>query len=196
MSFVTVLKKLFGDKSTRDLKAIQPILAKIKEQIPVVEKLDNDGLRARINEVRADIAAATAADNEAIAKLRGEVEALPFDQRQPLWDQIDAHEKKILDIIEDKLNEHLPVVFATMRETAHRFATNDIIEVTATQFDRDLAGQGREFVAIEGDKAYWKNRWMAGGNEVKWDMTHYEVQLIGGIVLHQGKIAEMATGRG
>ena len=196
MSFVTVLKKLFGDKSTRDLKAIQPILAKIKEQIPVVEKLDNDGLRARINEVRADIAAATAADNEAIAKLRGEVEALPFDQRQPLWDQIDAHEKKILDIIEDKLNEHLPVVFATMRETAHRFATNDIIEVTATQFDRDLAGQGREFVAIEGDKAYWKNRWMAGGNEVKWDMTHYEVQLIGGIVLHQGKIAEMATGEG
>ena len=154
MSFVTVLKKLFGDKSTRDLKAIQPILAKIKEQIPVVEKLDNDGLRARINEVRADIAAATAADNEAIAKLRGEVEALPFDQRQPLWDQIDAHEKKILDIIEDKLNEHLPVVFATMRETAHRFATNDIIEVTATQFDRDLAGQGREFVAIEGDTAY------------------------------------------
>ena len=196
MSFVTVLKKLFGDKSTRDLKAIQPILAKIKEQIPVVEKLDNDGLRARINEVRADIAAATAADNEAIAKLRGEVEAPPFDQRQPLWDQIDAHEKKILDIIEDKLNEHLPVVFATMRETAHRFATNDIIEVTATQFDRDLAGQGREFVAIEGDKAYWKNRWMAGGNEVKWDMTHYEVQLIGGIVLHQGKIAEMATGEG
>ena len=196
MSFVTVLKKLFGDKSTRDLKAIQPILAKIKEQMPEVEKLDNDGLRARINGVRADIAEATKADNEAIAKLRTEVEALPFDQRQPLWDQIDAHEKKILDIIEDKLNENLPLVFATVRETAKRFAASDTIEVTATQFDRDLAGQGREFVTIEGDKAIWKNRWMAGGNEVKWDMTHYEVQLIGGIVLHQGKIAEMATGEG
>ena len=196
MSFVTVLKKLFGDKSTRDLKAIQPILAKIKEQMPEVEKLDNDGLRARINGVRADIAEATKADNEAIAKLRTEVEALPFDQRQPLWDQIDAHEKKILDIIEDKLNENLPLVFATVRETAKRFAASDTIEVTATQFDRDLAGQGREFVTIEGDKAIWKNRWMAGGNAVTWDMTHYEVQLIGGIVLHQGKIAEMATGEG
>ena len=94
MSFVTVLKKLFGDKSTRDLKAIQPILAKIKEQIPEIEKLDNDGLRDRINQVRRDIANATEADNQAIAKLRNEVEGLPFDQRQPLWDQIDAHEKK------------------------------------------------------------------------------------------------------
>ena len=196
MSFVTVLKKIFGDKSTRDLKAIQPILAKIKEQMPEVEKLDNDALRARIDMVRSDIAAATEPDNQAIAKLRADVESLPFDERQPLWDQIDAHEKKILDIIEDKLNEHLPVVFATIRETAHRFATNETIEVTATQFDRDLAGQGREFVTIEGDKAIWKNHWMAGGNEVTWDMTHYDVQLIGGIVLHQGKIAEMATGEG
>jgi len=196
MSFVTVLKKIFGDKSTRDLKAIQPILAKIKEQMPEVQKLDNDALRARIDQVRRDIAAATQADNDAIAKLRGEVESLPFDERQPIWDQIDAHEKKILDIIEDKLNENLPVVFATVRETAHRFATNETIEVTATDFDRELAGQGREFVSIEGDKAIWKNHWMAGGNEVKWDMTHYDVQLIGGIVLHQGKIAEMATGEG
>ncbi len=196
MSFVTVLKKLFGDKSTRDLKAIQPILAKIKEQIPEIEKLDNDGLRDRINQVRRDIANATEADNQAIAKLRNEVEGLPFDQRQPLWDQIDAHEKKILDIIEDKLNENLPVVFATVRETAKRFAKSPTIEVTATEFDRDLAGQGREFVSIEGDKAIWKNHWIAGGNEVVWDMTHYDVQLIGGIVLHQGKIAEMATGEG
>ncbi|MDE6574459.1 MAG: preprotein translocase subunit SecA [Muribaculaceae bacterium] len=196
MSFTSILKKLFGDKSTRDLKAIQPILQKIKEQMPLVEKLDNDGLRNKINEVRADIAAATQADNDAIAKLKNDVETLSFEERQPLWDQIDAHEKKILDIIEDKLNEHLPVVFATVRETAKRFASSDTIEVTATDFDRDLAGNGREFVSIEGDKAIWKNRWIAGGNEVKWDMAHYEVQLIGGIVLHQGKIAEMATGEG
>ncbi len=196
MSFTTILKKLFGDKSSRDLKAIQPILSKVKEQIPVMEKLDNDGLRAKINEVRADIAAATQQDNDAIAKLRAEVEELPFEQRQPLWDKIDVHEKSILDIIEDKLNEHLPVVFAAVRETAARFAKNETIEVTATDFDRNLAGEGRSFVSIECDKAIWKNHWMAGGNEVTWDMTHYDVQLIGGIVLHQGKIAEMATGEG
>ncbi|MDE6208011.1 MAG: preprotein translocase subunit SecA [Muribaculaceae bacterium] len=196
MSFTNFLKKVFGDKSSRDLKAIQPILQKIKAEMPEVEKLDTDGLRARIAGVRADIAAATAADNEAIAKLRADVEELPFEQRQPIWDEIDAHEKKILDIIEDKLNEHLPVVFAVVRETARRFAENEYIEVIATDFDRELAGQGREFVRIEGDKAIWHNRWMAGGNEMVWDMAHYDVQLIGGIVLTQGKIAEMATGEG
>ena len=196
MSFTSILKTIFGDKSTRDLKAIQPILAKVKEQIPVMEKLDNDALRQKITDVRADIAAATKADNEAIEKIRHEVEELPFDERQPLWDKIDAHEKKVLEIIEDKLNEHLPVVFAAVRETAARFAKNETVVVTATQFDRDLAGEGREFVTIEGDKAIWKNHWTAGGNDMTWDMVHYDVQLIGGIVLHQGKIAEMATGEG
>ena len=196
MSFTSFLKKVFGDKSSRDLKAIAPILQQIKDKIPEVQKLDNDGLRHAIDAVRADIAAATKEDNDAIAQLREEVESLAFDKRQPLWDRIDAHEKKILDIIEDKLNEHLPTVFATVRETAARFAASDTIEVTATDFDRELAGQGREFVTIEGDKAIWKNRWIAGGNEIKWDMAHYDVQLIGGIVLHQGKIAEMATGEG
>ena len=196
MSFTSILKTIFGDKSTRDLKAIQPILAKVKEQIPVMEKLDNDALRQKITDVRADIAAATKADNEAIEKIRHEVEELPFDERQPLWDKIDAHEKKVLEIIEDKLNEHLPVVFAAVRETAARFAKNETVVVTASQFDRDLAGEGREFVSIEGDKAIWKNHWTAGGNDMTWDMVHYDVQLIGGIVLHQGKIAEMATGEG
>ena len=172
MSFTTVLKKIFGDKSTRDLKSIQPILAKIKEQIPLMEQLDNDALRAKITEVRADIAAATKEDHDAIEKIRVEVEELPFEKRQPLWDKLDEHEKKILDIIEDKLNEHLPVVFAAVRETAARFARNETIEVTATQFDRDLAGQGREFVTIEGDKAIWKNHWMAGGNEMKIGRAH------------------------
>ncbi|MBD5219206.1 MAG: preprotein translocase subunit SecA [Bacteroidales bacterium] len=198
MSFTSILKKLFGDKSTRDLKAIAPILQKCKEQIPVAEQKSIDELRAAIDSVRADIAAAVAADEAAIAEIRTNVEDLPFDERQPLWDKIDAHEKSILDILEDKLNEHLPVVFATLRETAKRFANaeNGELTVTATDFDRDLAGQGREFVRIEGDKAIWQNHWMAGGNEVTWDMAHYDVQLIGGIVLHQGKIAEMATGEG
>ena len=196
MSFSSILKKVFGDKSSRDLKTIAPILKAVKEKIPEVQQLDNDGLRHCIDSVRADIAAATQADKEAADKLRADVESLPFDKRQPLWDQIDAHEKKILDIIEDKLNEHLPLVFATVRETAARFAKSDTIEVTATAFDRELAGQGRDFVTIDGDKAIWKNHWMAGGNELTWDMVHYDVQLIGGIVLHQGKIAEMATGEG
>ena len=196
MSFTSFLKKVFGDKSTRDLKAIAPILQKVKEKIPEVQKLDNDGLRRQIDLVREDIKSATAAATEAIAQLRAEVDTLPFEKRQPLWDKIDEHEKKILDIIEDKLNEHLPIVFATVRETSARFAASETIEVTATDFDRELAGQGRDFVSIEGDKAIWRNHWQAGGNEVKWDMTHYDVQLIGGIVLHQGKIAEMATGEG
>ena len=196
MSITSILKKVFGDKSSRDLKAIRPILERIKERIPEVEKMSNDELRAQISNVRADIAAAIQADQTEIDTLRQQVEQLPFDERQPLWNKIDSHEKKILDIIEDKLNEHLPIVFATLRETAGRFAASETIEVTATDFDRDLAGQGREFITIEGDKAIWKNHWMAGGNEVKWDMKHYDVQLIGGIVLHQGKIAEMATGEG
>ena len=196
MSVTSFLKKIFGDKSVRDLKAIQPKLKAIKDEMPRIAALDNDGLRREIDNVRAAIAQATADDRAAIEKLREEVESLPFDKRQPLWDKIDAHEKSILDIIENQLNEHLPVVFATVRETAKRFAENETIVVTATDFDRELAGRGREFVSIDGDKAIWKNRWMAGGNEIVWDMAHYDVQLIGGIVLHEGKIAEMATGEG
>ncbi len=196
MSLTSIISKIFGDKSSRDLKAIRPIVAQIQAEGPRLAQLSNDELRAEIGKVRADLAAATAADREAIDALRNEVESLPFDKRQNLWDDIDRHEKNILETLENKLNEHLPVVFATMRETASRFAHNDTIEVTATELDRRLAGQGRDFVSIEGDKAIWRNRWVARGNEIKWDMVHYDVQLIGGIALHQGKIAEMATGEG
>ena len=196
MSFSNIIKKIFGDKSSRDLKAIRPILDKIKQEMPKVAQMDLDQLRAQIDSVRADIAKATANDQEQIDKLRKDVESLPFDKRQPVWDKIDEHEKKILDILEDQLNSHLPIVFAVMRETAARFAANETVTVTATDFDRELAGTGHQFVTIEGDKAIWKNHWMAGGNEIKWVMAHYDVQLIGGIVLHQGKIAEMATGEG
>ncbi|MCC8037435.1 MAG: preprotein translocase subunit SecA [Bacteroidales bacterium] len=196
MSLNTFLSKIFGNKSQRDLKEIQPIVDKIKALGPKMESLTNDQLRSQIDTVRADIAAAIANDEQQIAQTKEKIEDLPFDQRQPLWDKIDKWEKNILDTIEDKLNEHLPVVFAAMRETAARFAKNEVVEVTATQLDRDLATQGRDFVSIEGDKALWKNHWIAGGNEIKWDMIHYDVQLIGGVVLHQGKIAEMATGEG
>ena len=196
MSLTGFLSKVFGNKSQRDLKAIRPIVDKIKALGPEMQGLTNDQLRDRISAVRADIAAAIAGHRKAIEDTKIKIETLPFDQRQPLWDSIDKHEKEILDIIEDKLNGHLPVVFAAMRETAARFAANETVEVTATQMDRDLAAQGRDFVTIEGDKAMWHNHWIAGGNEIKWDMVHYDVQLIGGVVLHQGKIAEMATGDG
>ncbi len=196
MAFSSFLSKIFGNKSQRDLREIQPILDKIKAEIPKLTSLSNDELRGVITNVREDIKNSIAADTEFITNTKKEIETLPFDKRQPLWDDIDKHEKKILDTIEDKLNEHLPVVFAAIRETASRFAANETIEVTASQLDRDLAAQGKDFVTIDGDKAIYKNRWIAGGNEIVWDMVHYEVQLIGGIVLHQGKIAEMATGEG
>ena len=196
MSFTSFLSKIFGNKSQRDLKEIKPIIDKINAIGPTLKNLSADELRAKIDEVRADIAAAIKADEEAAKELREKIESLPFDQRQPLWDEIDKHEKNVLDIIETKLDEHLPIVFATMRETAARFAANETIEVTATDLDRELAAQGRDFISIDGDKALWKNHWQAGGNEITWDMVHYDVQLIGGVVLHSGKIAEMATGEG
>ena len=196
MSFVSFLNKIFGNKSQRDLKEIQPLVDKIKKIEPEIQSLNNDELREKIDTIRVDINESINDLQNRIEDLKQEVEQLPFSERQAIWDEIDKYEKEILDIIEDKLNEHLPVVFAVIRETASRFAKNDVVEVTANDFDRELAGQGKDFITIEGDKALWKNRWMAGGNEIKWDMIHYDVQLIGGIVLHQGKIAEMATGEG
>ena len=196
MSLNSFLSKIFGNKSDRDLREIKPIVDKIEALSEELKQLTPDELRAKIDAVRADIREAVKADEDAITEKRIEIENLPIDKRQPLWDEIDKHEKNILDTIEKKLDEHLPVVFATMRETAARFAANPTVEVTARDLDRELAAQGRDFVTIEGDKAIYKNHWMAGGNEITWDMVHYHVQLIGGVVLHQGKIAEMATGEG
>ena len=196
MSVLGILQKMFGDKSSRDRKRLQPVVDKINALRPKMEALSNDELRAQIDQVRADIDAATADHNKAIAEIRAKVETVPFEERQPLWDEIDSHEKKILEAIDEQLRKNLEIVFATLRETAARFAHNEVIEVTATQMDRDLAAQGRDFVSIEGDKALWKNHWMAGGSEITWDMVHYDVQLMGGTVLYEGKIAEMATGEG
>ncbi len=196
MSFTSFITKLFGNKSTRDLKEIEPIVKQIDALEPEVKKLTIDQLRDRISDIRADIRNAVAPQKEENDRLKIEVEELPFDERQPVWDKIDRNEKIMLDTIEDKLNGHLPMVFAVVRETAARFAANETIVVKATELDRELAAQGKDFVSIDGENAIWKNHWMAGGNEIKWDMVHYRVQLIGGIVLHQGKIAEMATGEG
>ena len=197
MSLASILSKFFGNKSQRDLKEIQPIVDKINAMEGWLKELSVDQLRERIDIVRADIATSIKADEDAVAQIKEEIETLPFDQRQPLWDKIDKHEKNIIDTLEVKLNDHLPEVFAVMRETASRFANNETIVVKATDLDRELAGKGCDFVSIdENGNAVWRNQWMAGGNLIKWDMKHYDVQLIGGIVLHQGKIAEMATGEG
>ena len=196
MGFNDFIKSLFGDKSRRDLKKIMPIVDKIKAVYPEIEKLTNDELRARIDDVRASLRECVAPERAKIAELKEHVETLEYEEREPVWEQIDKLEKEVLEKLEVQLDEVLPVVFAVVKDTARRFAQNETIEVTATQFDRDLAAQGKDFLEIDGDKAIYFNHWVAGGNEVTWDMVHYDVQLIGGIVLHKGKIAEMATGEG
>jgi len=196
MSLISFLSNIFGNKAQRDMREIRPIVDQINALGPKMQAMSNDELRAAITEVRTDIKNSIAPFEKEIADTKERIETLPIDQRQPLWDSIDKNEKQILDTLEERLDHHLPVVYAALRETAARFAHNEFVEVTATQMDRDLAAQGRDFVSIEGDKALYRNQWMAGGNMIKWDMIHYDVQLIGGIVLHQGKIAEMATGEG
>ena len=153
-------------------------------------------LRVLISKVRADIAASISDDEKAIAEIKKSIEDMPIDSRQSSWDDVDKHEKAILETLDNKLDYHLPLVFAAVRETAKRFAGNAEFRVPATQLDRDLAAAGRDFVRIEDGMAVWQNHWVAAGNEMTWDMIHYPVQVYGGAVLHEGKIAEMATGEG
>ena len=197
MNFTKLLKSLFGDKSTRDMKLIQPFVEKVKAVSPEIEKLDNDALRARTQEIRKRIQESANEKRKQIDELKATIEDTPIDERADIFAQIDKIEKEILDIFEEKLNEAMPEVFAIVKETAKRFATNEETVVTATDFDRDLAADPRkDFITIDGDKAIYHNHWTAGGNDLKWEMIHYDVQLFGGVVLHQGKIAEMATGEG
>ena len=197
MNFTKILKSLFGDKSTRDMKLIQPFVEKVKAVSPEIEKLDNDALRARTQEIRKHIQESAVEKRKQIDDLKATIEDTPIDERADIFAQIDKIEKEILDIFEEKLNEVMPEVFAIVKETAKRFATNEETVVTATDFDRELAADPRkDFITIDGDKAIYHNHWTAGGNDLKWEMVHYDVQLFGGVVLHQGKIAEMATGEG
>ena len=195
MGLNTFLKSLFGDKSTRDMKLIQPVVEKIKAAYPEIKALDNDALRARTKEIQRYVQDSAAEQKKQIEELRAKIEDTPIDERETIFNQIDKLEKEVLDIYEKSLNEVLPVAFSIMKDTARRFAENDEIVVTANDFDRELATT-KDFVRIDGDKAIYSNHWMAGGNDMKWDMVHYDVQLFGGVVLHQGKIAEMATGEG
>ena len=197
MNFNKLLKSLFGDKSSRDMKLIQPIVEKVKAVYPEVEKLSNDSLRARTQQIRQEVQGAAQSQKDQIAELKAKIEDTPIDEREEIFNKVDKLEKEILDIYEQKLNEVLPEVFAIVKETARRFAQNEETIVTATDFDRELAADPRkDFITIEGDMAVYHNHWTAGGNDLKWEMVHYDVQLFGGVVLHQGKIAEMATGEG
>lgn len=189
------LSKLFGNKSTRDMKLIQPLVEKVKDVYPAIQALDNDALRAKTNELKEKVQHSADDLKEKIQALKDKIEETPIEDRAVIFDQIDKLEKDVLERYEGVLNEIQPEAFAIVKETARRLAENEEVVVTANDFDRDLAAK-HDFVRIEGDKAIYQNHWVAGGNDLKWNMVHYDVQLFGGIVLHQGKIAEMATGEG
>ena len=195
MGFNEFLAKIFGNKAQRDLKEVSPVVNKIKEIYPTIEKLSHDELRARTAAIRQQLQDAVKKERARIEEIRAEVEHTELDKREKLYKEIDELDKKILDTLEVELDKVLPEVFAIVKDTARRLTENETIEVIANDFDRQLAIK-HDFVTIEGDKAIYRNEWEAGGNMHKWNMIHYDVQLFGGVVLHKGKIAEMATGEG
>ncbi|MCW3785417.1 preprotein translocase subunit SecA [Plebeiibacterium sediminum] len=192
-----IVTKLFGSKYDRDLKELNPIVDLVKAVSPEIEKLSNDELRQRSEGLKAKIQASVKDDQDKIASLKAKIEAnsIGIAEREKIYNEIDKIEKEIEEKIEAVLTEILPEAFAILKDTARRFTQNETVEVTASDFDRDLAAK-HDFVEIDNDKAIWYNSWEAGGNTVTWEMIHYDVQLFGGVALHQGKIAEMATGEG
>ena len=196
MALVDIIKKVFGSKSERDMKQVKPILEKVLAAYKDIDKLSNDELRARTEDLKKKIREREEPFEKRIAEIKEHLESdIPVSEKEKLATESDKLVKEEDEEIEKVLNEILPEAFAIMKSTARRFAQNPVVEVTANDFDRNLS-TSRDFVKIEGDKALWQNHWIAGGNEVTWDMVHYDVQIIGGIVLHQGRIAEMATGEG
>ena len=197
MSFVNKTLSFFlGNKEVRDLKEINPFVAKIGTESALVASLSNDALRDKTAELKQIIRGFITDEEKQVIEIRVQAEKEEdVNRKEDLYNQIDKIDKLILEKIEEKLDELLPVAFAIVKETARRFKENEVLEVTAREWDRDLAAT-RPSITVKGDKAYWNNRWMAGGNEILWDMVHYDVQLIGGVALHKGKIAEMATGEG
>ena len=195
MNFVEIITKLFGNKAQKDMRAIQPIVDRIKASYEEIDALSNDELRAHSWALMDKLQAAVKDRKDRIAELKASIEGTPIEKREKIYNEVDKLEKEIKEEYERVLNEILPEAFAIVKSAARRFAQNETVEVTANDMDRDLAANN-DFVEIDGDKAIWHNHWMAGGNEITWDMIHYDVQLFGGVVLHQGKIAEMATGEG
>ena len=197
MNFNKFLKSLFGDKSSRDMRLIQPLVETVKKAYPDIQKLSNDELRAKTKEIQKYVQDSAKEQKDKIAELKGKIEETAIDEREPIFEEIDKLEKEALEIYEKALNEVMPTAFSIVKDTARRFAENEEVVVTANDFDRELAADpSKDFVTIDGDKAIYHNHWTAGGNDLKWEMVHYDVQLFGGIALHQGKIAEMATGEG
>src|SRR5574344_229894 len=195
MNIGSIIGKLFGTKSERDLKEILPYVEKIKVVYPSIEKLSNDELRERTQNIRAEIKNSAASEYAKIAELKESIDSTDLQDREKLYAEIDKLESQALDNISAALDTFLPEVFSIIKDTARRFKENSDIVVTANEFDKQLA-VNHDFVDIDGDKAIYHNEWTAGGNTIKWDMVHYDVQLIGGVALHKGKIAEMATGEG
>ncbi len=194
----SLLKLFFGSKADKDRKAIQPIVDKILAVYPQIQTLSDDELRARVTAFKELIRERLREDEDRIAELKAKLEAadVEIDEKERIATEIDRLKKHVNETIESVLNEILPEVFAIVKDTARRFAQNETITVTATDADRELAAQGKDFVRIDGDKAVYQNHWLAGGNEITWDMIHYDVQLFGGGALHKGNVAEMATGEG
>jgi len=196
-SFSDILKKLFGSKADRDMKEIRPILEKVLAAYDRIDKFSDDELRMEAERLKLNIRERISKDEARKAECRAQLQSVNIlpEEKEKLAGEVDKLTKKIDEEIEVVLNEILPDAFAIMKSTARRFAQNPTVTVTASDMDREFAAV-HDYVKIEGDKAVWDNHWMAGGNEITWDMVHYDVQLIGGIVLHQGKISEMATGEG
>ncbi|MEI6137729.1 MAG: preprotein translocase subunit SecA [Mariniphaga sp.] len=198
MSFLNkVLSSFFGNKSQKDIKEVMPVLQQIKQEYLRMPGLSNDELRTESALIRKKIRDYIKTEEDEIASLKEQAESgtLPLEEGEKIYDKVDKLEELILKRIEEVLNEVLPTAFAIVKDTARRFMQNEIIEVTTSDFDRDLSVT-KDFVEIDGDKAIYKNEWIAGGTLQKWNMLHYDVQLIGGIVLHSGKISEMGTGEG
>ncbi|MGB5430861.1 MAG: preprotein translocase subunit SecA, partial [Eudoraea sp.] len=192
----SVIKAFVGDKAKKDVKELQPLLKEIKSFEAAIESLDHNALRLKTKNFKQTIKKASEELQKQIDILKEEVKAsLDIDRNEEVYAEIDKLEDEVYKITEITLNKILPEAFAVIKETAKRFVNNETITVEATEFDRLLSGS-KEYVSLEGDNAVWKNSWDAAGKEVTWDMVHYDVQLIGGIALHQGKIAEMQTGEG
>jgi preprotein translocase subunit SecA len=197
MDVSKILGKFLGNKADRDMREVMPYVEKIKEAYTPLLELSHDQLREKSAELKQRVTDFVAEDKSTLEELKAKAEDPEVDvsEKEAIYKEIDSLEEKIDEAYEVVLNEILPEAFALIKETARRFKENEEIEVTALDYDRTLAAS-RESVAIKGNRAIWQNRWMAGGNEITWDMVHYDVQLIGGVALHSGKIAEMATGEG
>ena len=197
MNLLEIITKLFGNKSQKDMRAIKPYVEEIKRVYEEIDRLSNDELRQRSGSLMKRIEDAVSGKKNRIQELKAGIEDLEIEKREKVYNEVDKLEKEIKEDYKTILQDILPEAFAIVKSTARRFAESETVVVEATRMDRDLAADPRfDFVEIDGDKAIYHNHWTAGGNEITWDMIHYDVQLIGGVVLHQGKIAEMATGEG